>query len=115
MSDILGILLIGFTAISSLTIISIILMFILKSPKAQKIAFYFTAISSVVIAINYAGMTPLYMTGDLLIAGLIGLVSIAGILVERLASDENREKRFKLAKVMVALSALASMIMLMYF
>ena len=115
MSDILGILLIGFMAISALTILGIVLMFLLKGEKAQKIAFYFTAISSVVIAINYAGMTPLYMTGNLIVAGLIGAVAIAGVLVERLSSEENKEKRFKLAKIMVSLSAIASMINLMYF
>lgn len=115
MSDILGILLIGFMALSALSILSIVLMFVLKNEKAQKIAFYFTAASSIIIAINYAGMTPTYMVGDLIAAALVGFLAIAGILVERLAKDDEKTKKFKLAKIMVAVSALASMIMMMYF
>ncbi len=114
MSDILGILLIGFMAISALSILSIVLMFVLKNEKAQKVAFYLTALSAIVIAVNFAGMTPLYMVGDYMMAAAVGVLAIAGILVERLSNDENRAKRFLTAKVMVTVSALASMIMMAF-
>ena len=101
-------------ALSALSILSIVLMFVLKSQKAQKTFFYITAAVAVIIAVNYAGMTPLYMVGDIAAAAVIGALAIAGILVERLAKDEEKAKRFKLAKIMVAVSALASMILMMY-
>ena len=115
MSGILGILLIGFMALSALSILSIVLMFVLKSEKAQKVAFYLTAAASVIIAVNYAGMTPSYMVGDLVAAAVSGGLAIVGILVEKLAKPEEKAKKFKLAKLIVAVSALASMALMMFF
>lgn len=115
MSGILGILLIGFIAVSAFAILGIALMFLLKSEKWQKRALYLTAAAAVIITVNYAGMTPFYMVGDLVAAALIGGLAIVGVLVERLAKDENRVKRFKLAKILVSASAIASMILMMYF
>lgn len=114
MSDILGILLIGFMGLSALAILGIVLMFVLRNEKAQKVAFYLTAAVPIIIAINFAGMTPLYMVGDYIVAALVGGLSIVGILMERLSNEDNKAKRFLLAKIVVSVSALASMLMMTY-
>lgn len=107
MLDSLGALVITFFAMSFISIIGVILLFFLKNEKVKKGLLYFLGLWGLVIAYCNIQTVVTYSTAGLLIAGGLGVLAIAGVLISLLGKGENR---FKIAQILVTISVFAGMI-----
>lgn len=107
MLDPLGALLITFFVMSFISIVGIIFMFLTKNEKIKKGIFYFLAIWGLVVAYCNIQTIPSYMTGSFVIAGALGALAIAAILINLCVKRENA---FKVAQILAVISVTAGMI-----
>lgn len=105
--DPLGALVVTFFAMSIISIISLVLLYLLKNEKVKKGLLYFLSVWGVIIA--YCGVlsTPPYMFSEILITLAIGGMAIGALLVQLLSKKENK---FKIARILVTVSVVAGMI-----
>lgn len=106
MLDPLGALVIAYFVMSFISIIGVILLFFLKNEKGKKGIFYFLALWALVIAFCNIQTILSYSTAGILIAGGLGVLAIAGVLINLCGKQENR---FKIAQILVAISVVAGM------
>ena len=97
--SILDLLVLGFAVITALALISVCLMFLLKSKTAQRVTFWAaTALGAIVavmgLVIAFTGM----LVFDIII-GIIGALAIIGALMLAHA-DKNKSKLFTAARIM---------------
>lgn len=103
----LDLLIIVFIGMSVVSVLAVLLLFILKSEKLQKGAFYFLAIWGMAIAWLNVQMQPPTMVGEQLLAWALGGLSVIALLLQLLGKGE---KRFTIAKILVAVSVVVGMI-----
>ena len=104
--DLLVIVFIGMVVFS---IIGLALQFIVKNSTLQKVAFYFTAILGVLLAVfKYLCMphTGLY-TGQIVTGFALGLLAIAAVILQLVKKDE---RSFQIAKTLMVISVIGGMI-----
>ena len=102
MPNSLDLIIIVFLGLVTLGLLSLCLMFMVKKPVVKKIAFYVAVILGLFICSVglriFLGSFP----GQSLIAVLMGLTSIAAVVVERIG--KNNEKMWKIARIMATVS-----------
>ena len=107
MLDALSLLVIAFAVMTVVSLVGVVLLFLLKNQKVNKGVFYFLAVWGIIIAFCNVRSIPPYMTGEILLALLLGLLSVVALLVQLCMKKENK---YKIAKVLVTLSVVAGMI-----
>jgi len=105
--DPLGLLVITFFAMSIVSIIGVVLLFLSKNEKLKKGMFYFLAVWGCVIA--YCGVLsePGYMTQDIVFTLASAGLGIVGFLIQLISKKENK---FQIARILVAIAVIAGMI-----
>ncbi len=107
MLDALSLLVIAFVVMSVVNVIGVALLFLLKKEKLNKGIFYFLAVWGMIISYCNVRSIPPYMTGEIILALLLGLLSVAALLIQLCMKNE---KRNIIAKALVTISVVAGMI-----
>lgn len=105
--DPLGALVITFFAMSIVSIISLVLIYLLKNEKVKLGLLIFLSVWGMVIA--YCGIlsTPPYLLIEILITLAIGGMPIGALLMQIFSKKENK---FQMARILVTISVVAGMI-----
>lgn len=105
----LDLLIIVFMVLGGLTLISVGLMFLLKNSKAKKICFYIVFGLSIFMAYvsTRIGFTALFMPQGIL-GILIGLVSIASLILE--IKSSNNSKLCIVSRVLVTVALIGGLL-----
>ena len=105
--DPLGALVITFFAMAIISILAVVLMYLLKNEKTKIRLLYFLSAWGVVIA--YCGIlsTPFDLTGRMFSIVALGVLGIAGLLIQLFSKRENK---FQVARVMVTISVVVGMV-----
>ena len=107
MMNSLDALIIAFFAMSVISIVGVLFLFLTKSEKVKKGIFYFLALWGLVIAYCNILTIPDLWTGSFLVAGGLGFLAIAAVLLKVCGKKENR---FQIAQILVAVSVLGGML-----
>ena len=107
MFDPLALLVIVFIAMSIVSIVGVVLLYLSKSKKVKKGIFYFLAVWGMIIAYCNVSSIPIYMTGEIILAVGLGLLSVMAIVIHLFSKSE---KKFGITKVLVTLSVVAGMV-----
>lgn len=105
--DPLGALVVTFFVMSIISIISVALLYLLKNDKVKQGILYFLGVWGVVIAYCGVLITGGFAFSDGLPAILLGIVGVAGILMQLISK---KEKKFEIARILVTISVMAGMI-----
>ncbi len=104
--DPLGALVITFFAMSIISIAALALMYLGKNEKLKKALLYFLGGWSIVVA--YCGVLSAgFFISEGLSSILFGALGIAGLLIQLISKGKNK---FKIARILVAISVVAGMI-----
>ena len=103
----LDMLVIVFVVMSVISLAGLAAIYIVKNEKVQKGLFYFLVIFALVIAWMNIAMIPDYMLGELLLAGALGTLSVAAVVIQFCMKNDNK---FKIARILVTVSVVAGMI-----
>lgn len=98
-------LIVAFLGMSFISVLGIILMFLTKNEKWKKGIFYGLSIWGLVVA--YCNLQMSYLTGSILVAGGLGALAVAALLIQLCSKKENS---FKVAQILTAVSVAAGMI-----
>lgn len=99
-------LIVAFLGMSVISVLGVVLLFLVKNEKWKKGIFYGLGLWGLVIAYCNLQTTFSYMAGSIFVAGGLGLLAIAGMLI---GIFSKKEKSFQLAQVLVAVSVIAGM------
>ena len=103
----LGALVILFMVMSVISVIGVLLMFLSKNEMLVKGTFYFLCIWGMLIAgLNVYGITEEWV-GEILLACAVGGLSVIALLIQLCLKTE---KKFMIAKILVAVSVIAGVI-----
>lgn len=105
--DPLAALVITFMVMSLVSVVGVILLYAVKNEKFKKGMLYFLAIWGMVIAYCSVLGTPEYMLGPVVVAWLLGGLSVAALLIQVCMKNE---KKFQIARILVTISVVAGMI-----
>lgn len=103
----LDLLVIVFMAMTAVTLLAIVLMFLVKHPVVKKVSFWFLALQGMLLAVLNHLMTPLEFTGELALGWGLGGLSVAALLMSLLSKNE---KTHKIARILVAVAAVVGMV-----
>ena len=105
--DPLGALVVTFFVMSIISIISLVLIYLLKNEKVKKGLLYFLSVWSIVIA--YCGLlsTGGFYFSDGIGSMVFGALGVVGLLIQLLSKKENK---FQIARILVTVSVVAGMI-----
>ncbi len=107
MLDSLALLVIAFMVMSVISIIGVALLYLIKNEKIKKGIFYFLVAWGMVIAFFNIKSIPIYMTGEILLAGALGAVGVAALVIQLVSK---KEKKFQVAKILATVSVVVGMI-----
>ncbi|MBQ9960877.1 MAG: hypothetical protein IJP00_03115 [Firmicutes bacterium] len=110
MNDALGMLVIIFLGLSIVGLAGVILQFVLKDEKKQKLCFYISAITAMVFSWNAAMMTPGYMEGHIAIIQSFAVLAAVAMMLTALGKNK---KLFTAAKILVTIAVAAGMILML--
>lgn len=96
-----------FMGMSAVSLLAVCLMFLMKKDRIKKICFYFLALEGMALSVLNALMTPGTFPGELAIGWTLGGVSIAALLLEICGKGE---KKFVVARILVAVAVIAGML-----
>ena len=99
-------LVITFFAMSFISILGVILMFLTKNEKRKKGIFYGLSIWGMVIAFCNVQTHFSYMVGGITLAIVLGLLAVAAVLIQKFGKSGNH---FKAAQILTAISVVAGM------
>ena len=99
-------LVITFFAMSFISILGVILMFLTKNKQRKKGIFYGLSIWGLVIAFCNVQTHFSYMVGGIAFAIALGLLAVAAVLIQKFGNSGNR---FKAAQILTAISVVAGM------
>ncbi|MBQ9990159.1 MAG: hypothetical protein IJP31_04350 [Lachnospiraceae bacterium] len=100
-------LVIVFLVMSVISVIGLILLYLAKNEKIKKGIFYFLTIWGMVIAWCNAAGIPDGWFGEIVLAWILGGLSIAALLFQLCTKGEHR---FKIARILVTVSVIAGMV-----
>lgn len=100
-------LIITFYAMSVITVLSIILLFVMKNPKMKKGIFYFLCVWGMIVAYCNVLSTPPSWLGEKVIALGWGSLSVAALLVNLCSKNEKKDS---ISRILVAASVIGGMI-----
>ncbi len=106
MMNSLDLLVLVFMGLSVVGLLAVCLMFLMKNVTVKKVCFYFLAIEGMAVSVLNALMTPGSFPGELAIGWGLGALSIAALLLEICGKSE---KKFMMARIMVAVAVVAGM------
>ena len=99
-------LVITFFAMSFISILGVILMFLTKNKKRKKGIFYGLSIWGLVIAFCNVQTHFSYMVGGIAFAIALGLLAVAAVLIQKFGKSGSH---FKAAQILTAISVAAGM------
>lgn len=94
--------------LAAISILSVVLMFLVKNTKAQRVFLWIAAVLGVYV--GYAGVRMLWLSSDfgLLAAVILALASIGSVVLERLSKDSH--KKLLIARILAAAALVLGMI-----
>lgn len=105
--DALGALVITFVVMSVISVIGVVMLYVAKKEKLKKGMFYFLTVWGMIIAYcNVLAIPPMW-TGEIILAGVLGSLSVIGLLIQLCMKKENK---FNIARILVTVSVVAGMI-----
>ena len=99
-------LVITFFAMSFISILGVILMFLTKKERRKKRIFYGLSIWGLIIAFCNVQTHFSYMVGGITLAIVLGLLAVAAVLIQKFGKSGNR---FQVAQILTAISVAAGM------
>ena len=102
----LGLLLVLFMVMSIISVIGLVLLFLLRGEKQQKVVFYFMAIWGMVVAWMTANSYPTNFIKAQLISWAFGALAVIALLIQICGKSE---RAFLTAKVLTAASVVLGM------
>ena len=108
----LGILLIMFVSVSVISVLGVLIMFLSKSTKVKKAAFYAMSIWGMVLAVLSATSLPQNYIGEQVTAWSAGVLSVIGLLVHVKAKNKNQRL---IAYLLVTVSIIVGILKLFSF
>lgn len=102
----LGLLLVLFMGMSMISVIGLLLLFLLKGEKKQKIVFYFMAVWGMLIAWMTVNSYPTNFIKEQIISWAFGTLAVIALLVQICGKSE---RSFLTAKVLAAASVVLGM------
>ncbi len=103
----LDLLVLVFMGLTAAGLLAICLMFLIRKSVVKKICFYLLAVEGMGLACMNALMTPSSFPGELAFGWLLGILSVAALLLELCGKSE---KRFMIARILVTVSVVAGML-----
>lgn len=105
----LDLLIVVFMVLTAVGLLGICLMFLVRNQRVRKISFYLVAAmglyaSTIGVRIAVTG----YFMGQLWIGILLGILSIAAFVLERMSKGD--EKKFKIARILAAVALLLGIV-----
>ena len=104
-------LIVTFFAMSFISILGVIFMFLTKNEKRKKGIFYGLSIWGMIIAYCNVQTHFSYMVGGITLAIVLGFLAVAAVLIHKFGKSENC---FKTARILAAISVVAGMMDLFF-
>jgi len=95
-------LIIVFMGLMGATLLSVILMFVLKNKKAQAVCLYVTAALGLFLAYVGISIGSGMFLGQMTVGVLVGMASIASVVLGIVAQKTHNEKLFLIARIVAA-------------
>lgn len=112
MPDPLGMLVILFIAMTVISLVGIILLYLLKSEKAKTVMLYILSVWGVIVAYCNVSGDPINWTGSIIRGWVLGALSVVAILIQLCTKWE---KKALVTKLLVTVSVVAGMIDCFFF
>ena len=108
MDTFLDLLIVVVMALAAVSLVTMALMFLVKNTKVRRICLWIVGILGVYMA--YVGLRILLVTsiGQSLLAGLMGLIAIGAIVLERLS--KGKENLFLMARIAASVALVVGML-----
>ena len=112
MPDPLGMLVITFFAMTVVSLVGLVLLYLLKNEKAKKVVFYLLTVWGMIVAYCNVISDPINWTGAIVRGWVLGALSVAALLIQLCLK---KEYKFNLARILVTISVVLGMMDCFFF